>query len=148
MEDFFRDIICQVLVDYKSKELIYSVLNEFIPNYEKLNLDYAAKPDDENYLFQSEDEMISYFTNTPNVSQTFYWNQPIENPDKIMVGANITIDNQIVFSLTFNGTDETEGKYLLQLKKTLNSNISVISYVIPAEYESGNDFKQRYEHHT
>ncbi len=144
-EEFIRDIICQVLVEKKSKESIYSVLNEFIPRYETINLDYTGKPDDENYVFKSEDEMISSYTETPNVRQTFYWNKYEENPDKIMVGANITTDNQIVFSLTFNGTIKTEAEYYLRLKKFLNSEIGVISYVNPAEYDNGTDFKNRYE---
>lgn len=143
-EEFLRDIICQVLVEKKSKELIYSVLNEFIPGYETLNLDFTGKPDDENYLFESEDEMIACYTETPNVEQTFYWNKHEENPDKIMVGANITSDDQIVFSLTFNGTLKTEAEYYLRLKRFLNSQIGVISYVNPAEYENGTDFKNRY----
>lgn len=143
-EEFIRDIICQVLVEKKSKELIYSVLNEFIPGYDTLNLDYTVKPEDENFLFESEDEMITSYTETPNVEQTFYWNKYEENPDKIMVGANITMDDQIVFSLTFNGTLKTEAEYYLRLKRFLNSQIGVISYVNPAEYENGTDFKNRY----
>ncbi len=144
-EEFIRDIVCQVLVQKKSKELIYSVLNKYIPGYTKLNLDYTGKPDDMDYTFESEDEMISTYIDTPNVNQTFYWNKEEDNPDKIMVGANITTDNQIVFSLTIDGTPETEAKYYLSLKNFLNSKIGVISYVNPAEYNSGADFKNRYE---
>ncbi|MFC4818448.1 hypothetical protein [Flavobacterium sp. GCM10023249] len=125
--------------------MIYSVLNEFIPDYETINLDYTGKPDDEYYEFKSEDEMIGCYIDTPNVSQTLYWNKLNDNPDQIMVGANITEDNQIVFSLTLNGTPETEAKYYLRLKKFLNSNIGVITYIDPAEYENGMDFKQRYK---
>ncbi|MCI5058415.1 MAG: hypothetical protein MRY83_20050, partial [Flavobacteriales bacterium] len=110
-DEFIKDIICQVLVRQKSSDLIFSVLNEFIPGYEKINLDYTGKPDDEDYEFQSEDEMIGYFSDTPNVRQTFYWNKKNENPDRIMVGAAITDDNHIVFSLTFDGTSETEIHY-------------------------------------
>ncbi len=142
-ELFIRDIICQVLVDKKSKGLIYSVLNEFIPGYETIK-EYDEKHDDENYVFKSEDEMLSHYTGVPNVSRTFYWNKYIDNPDKIMVGANITRDNQIVFSLTIDGTLKTEAKYYLRLKRFLNSDIGVITYVIPADYDSGNDFKNRY----
>lgn len=142
--EIILDIICQVLADHKSKELIYSVLNEFIPGYEKINLDYTGKPDDESYEFRSEDEMLSCYIDAQNVSQTFYWNKHNENPDSIMVGANITDDNQIVFSLTFNGTLETEARYYLRLKKFLNSDIGVISYVNPAEYNNGKDFSLRY----
>ena len=59
-----KDIICQVLVQKKSKVLIYGVLNEFIPSYEPINLGYAGKPDDEQYEFQSEEEMIDCYINT------------------------------------------------------------------------------------
>lgn len=143
--EYIQDIICQVLVQDKSKELIYAVLNEFIPEYETINLDYTGKPDNENYKFESEDEMISSYIQTPNIEQTFYWNKYENNPDKIMVGANITTDNQIVFSLTFNGTQEMEAQYYGRLKKFLKSKIGVISYIYPAEYNNGNDFKNRYE---
>lgn len=143
-DEFISDIICQVLVEKKSKELIYSILNEFIPGYETLNLDYSGKPDDENYVFESEDEMLSCYIETPNVEQTFYWNKHVENPDKVMVGANITKDNQIIFSLTLNGTNKTEAQYYLKLKRFLNSKVGVISYINPAEYENGEDFKNRY----
>ncbi len=144
-EEFIRDIICQVLVQKKSTELIYSVLNEYIPGYEKINLNYTGKPDDEDYVFESEDEMISNYIETLNVEQTFYWNKYEDNPDKIMVGANITSDNQIVFSLTFDGTSTTEAEYYLGLKRFLKSAIGVISYVNPAEYDNGVDFQHRYE---
>jgi hypothetical protein len=143
-KEFIQDIICQVLVEKKSKELIYSVLNEYIPGYEPLNLDYVGKPDDENYIFESEDQMISTYTKIPNVRQTFYWNKYEDNPNRIMVGANITMDDQIVFSLTFNGTLKTEAEYYQRLKIFLNSKIGIISYVNPAEYDSGKDFKDRY----
>ncbi len=143
--EYIRDIVCQVLVQEKSKTLIYSVLNEFIPGYETINLDYTGKPDDDNYEFESEDQMISCYIDTPNVKQTFYWNKNDNNPDEIMVGVNITNDNQIVFSLTFNGSLKTEEYYYLKLKRILKSNIGVISYVNPVEYENGNDFKNRYE---
>ncbi len=144
-EKLIRDIICQVLVQKKSKELIYSVLNEFVSGYETINLSYTGKPDDEKYVFESEDEMIGSYIETPNVRQTFYWNKYENNPDRIMVGVNITTDNQIVFSLTFNGTLKTEAEYYMRLKKVLKSKIGVISYMNPVEYDSGNDFKNKYE---
>lgn len=143
--EYIRDIICQVLVQKKSKTLVYAVLNEFLSGYETINLDYVGKPNNENYEFESEDEMISYYVETPNVCQTFYWNKYENNPDKIMVGVNITSDNQIVFSLTFNGTQKTESEYYLKLKKFLKSKIGIVSYINPAEYDNGNDFKHRYE---
>ena len=143
-DKYIEDIVCQVLAPYKSKDLIYSVINEFIPNYEKINLDYTGKPDDSNYTFKSEEEMINCYVETPNVEQTFYWNGYKDNNEKIMVGANITSDNQIVFSLTFNGTSKAESKNHLRLKRFLNSKIGVISYVNPVEYQNAADFKNRY----
>ena len=143
-QEFIIDIICQVLIKQKSKELIYSVLNEFIPNYEPLNLDYTGKPDNEDYKFESEDEMISFYTNTKGVTQTFYWTKNKNNPDRIMVGANILEDNQIVFSLTLDGTKVKEAEYFKRLKSLLNSDIGVISYVNPVNYKNGQDFEIKY----
>lgn len=143
-KEFIRDIVCQVLVTRKSKELIYSILEEFIPGYEPINLDYTGIPDDENYRFKSEDEMISFYIDTLNVQQTFYWQKDRDNPDKIMVGVSITNDNQVVFSLTFDGIREKENEYLDRLKNLLNSEIGVVSYVDPADYEDGKDFASKY----
>jgi hypothetical protein len=141
---FMKDIICQVYAGNKSLQKIKLVLNEFLPDYESLNLDYAAKMEDESYVFKSESEMLGYFIDTPNVQQTFYWNQVKNNPDRIMVGANITTDNQLVMSLTVDGTPEIESLYLNKLKTVLHSEISVVSYVDPADYDSGEDFCNKY----
>lgn len=138
------DIVCSILANENSSKVIYDVLNKFLPNYEKLNLDYTNPPNDENYEFKSEDEMLNYFVEHKEFAQTFYWNKYQDNPGKIMVGANITDDDKLIMSLTFNGTNETEQKYYLELKSILNSEIGVISYVNPAEFENGEDFKLRY----
>ncbi|CAL2094321.1 protein of unknown function [Tenacibaculum sp. 190524A02b] len=140
-----RDVICQVLVEEKSKDLIFSVLNKFIPDYEKLNLDYTGKIDDINYIFKSEEEMINYYVEKDKVNQTFYWNKYENNPDKIMVGVNILADNQIVFSLTIDGCEQKETEYFRELKSFLKSEIGVVSYINPVEYDSGKDFRDRYE---
>ncbi|MEN7550703.1 hypothetical protein AAG747_22475 [Rapidithrix thailandica] len=143
-EEFIRGIICQVLVKEKSRDLIYSVLNEFIPDYEPLNLDFIGKPNDEAYEFESEDEIISYYTHTKGVRQTFYWNKYENNPNRIMVGANILEDDQIVFSLTVDGTKEKKAEYLKRLKTLLNSETGVISYINPVGYDNGQDFETKY----
>ena len=143
--ELIRDIVCQVYAGNKSKITIDAVLYEFLPKYIELNLDYAVKLDDEKYIFKSEDEMVNYFIETPNVYQTFYWNKYTDNPDKIMVGANILRDNTLVVSLTIDGTQKTGFIYLDRLKHFLNSEIGVITYVNPAGYESGVDFIQRYK---
>lgn len=140
-EDFFRDIVCQVLANSKSKEIIDSVLKEFLPSYDKINLDYACKPDDKDYIFESEDEMISFFIDTSSISQVFYWNQVENNPDNLTVGADITSDNYLIISLTLDGTQATGLKYLKRLKQFLNSGIGMLTYVDPAEYEDGKEFQ-------
>ncbi len=144
-EELIRDIVCNVYAGRKSKEVIFSVLNEFIPNYETINLDYTFKPDDKDYVFKSEDEIVRYFIDTPNLHQTFYWNQRDDNPDNIAVGANITDDDQLIISLTLDGNHKTEAKYYLKLKKFLDSEVGVISYINPAEYEDGKDFVSKYK---
>jgi len=144
-KEFIRDIICSVIANECSKDIIDLVLNYFVPNYKGINLDYCNPPDNEGYEFKSEDEMINYFIDNKEFSQTFYWNKYQSNPDKIMVGANILSDDKLVISLTVDGTKETEQKYYLELKKLLKSDIGVISYIDPPEYDDGEDFIERYE---
>jgi hypothetical protein len=139
-----KDIICQVYAGQKSKKTIDLVLDTIIPQYEKLNLDYAYRPDDEGYIFDSEDEIINYFIENTGLVQTFYWNKNNDNPDRIMVGAIITEDDKLIMSLTFNGNCETENKYFEKLKNILGSDIGVISYVNPADYDNGQDFVLKY----
>jgi hypothetical protein len=133
------------LVKQKSKEIIHKVLNEFLPNYEKLDISVYSKIDNEDYIFESEDEMINYFVDKPNLRQTFYWTKTKDNQDKIMVGINITTDNMLVISLTLDGTLEIESNYYLRLKQFLDSQIGVISHINPVEYDSGQDFIEKYK---
>ncbi|TZF95055.1 hypothetical protein FW781_14260 [Chryseobacterium panacisoli] len=138
------DIVCQVYAGQKARKTIDLVLNTFLPGYEKLNLNYTYPRHDKNYIFKTEDEMIGYFIETPAITQTFYWNKYHDNPNKIMVGADITDDNKLIMSLTLNGTKETEKMYFDQLKSILQSDIGVVSHVDPADYEDGEDFIVRY----
>lgn len=142
--EIIQDIICQVYAGQKSRKTIDLVLNMFIPEYEKLNLAYASRFDDIDYIFKSEDEMINYFIENSGLTQNFYWNKYHDNPDKIMVGAIITVDDKLIISLTIDGNAETENKYFEKLKNILNSDIGVISYINPADYENGLDFISKY----
>jgi hypothetical protein len=142
---FLRDVICNVLSKECSKNVIAQVLKEFIPDYKRLNTDYATPPDEINFTFKSEDEMIIYFIENKNIGQTFYWNQNTDNPDRIMVGADITSDNKLIMSLTIDGFYSTAVKYYEKLKSLLKSEIGVISYTDPPEYENGADFIRRYK---
>lgn len=142
--EIIQDIICQVYAGPKSRPSIDLVLNTFIPECQKLNLDYASRLDDEDYVFNTEDEMINYFIENTGLDQTFYWNKNHDNPDKITVGAIITADDKLIISLTIDGTEETGSKYFEKLKNLLNSDIGVISYTDPADYISGQDFITKY----
>ena len=142
--EIIKDIICQVYAGQKSRNTIDLVLNTFIPGYEKLNLDYTSRQDDKDYIFKSEDEMINYFIENTGLTQDFYWNKKNDNPDKIMVGAIITEDDKLIVSLTIDGSSETERKYFEKLKKIVNSEIGVISYINPANYDNGQDFIIKY----
>ncbi|WP_126654234.1 hypothetical protein [Chryseobacterium aureum] len=136
--------VCQVYAGQKSRKTIDLVLNTFIPGYEKLNLDYAYPKHDKNYIFKTEDEMVSYFIKTSALTQTFYWNKYQDNPDKIMVGANITDDDKLIMSLTMDTTEDKKNMYFNRLKEILQSDIGVITYLDPADYEDGEDFIIRY----
>lgn len=142
--ELIQNIVCQVYFDGKSSEKIFSLLNLYLPEYEPLNLDYTYRTDRERG-FESHKEMIDYFVNTDHISQTFYWGQYVDNPDKISFGVNITDDNKTIFSLTVDGTIALAEIYLHDLKQKLNSDIGVITFVNPAEYEDGTDFKRRYQ---
>ena len=142
--EFIREIVCQAYFDGKSSEKIFSLLRLYLPKHKPLNLDYTSRSDSEKD-FESNKEMIDYFVDTEHVQQTFYWNQHQDNPDKIMFGVNITNDNKTIFSLTINGTISLAEIYLKDLKQRLNSDIGVITFVNPAEYDSGADFKERYQ---
>ncbi len=142
--EFIREIVCQAYFDGKSSEKIFSLLHLYLPKHEPLNLDYTSRSDSEKD-FESNKEMIDYFVDKEHVQQTFYWNQHQDNPDKIMFGVNITNDNKTIFSLTIDGTIALAEIYLKDLKQRLNSDIGVITFVNPAEYDSGADFKERYQ---
>ena len=143
-QEFTKDIICTVLANEKSIEIIFKALNEFILYYEKLNPDYACPTGKEDYTFKSEEEMVRFFIENKGLSQAFYWNKYEDNPDGILLGASITTDDKLIISLTFNGTKETEAHYFLRLKTFLDSDVGVVSYIDPPEYENGKDFIGRY----
>lgn len=141
--ELIKDIVCQVYFDGKLTEKIFELLHLYLPKYEPLNLDYTSRIDSEEG-FTSNKEMIDYFVNKDHVDQTFYWNQYTDNPNRILFGVNITDDNKTVFSLTIDGTITLAEIYLNDLKERLNSDIGVITFINPAEYENGLDFKMKY----
>lgn len=139
-----NDLICLVHAGEKSKAKIDLVLNHFIPNYQPLHLDYTDHPTIENYEFQSETKMIEVFLNTENVRQSFFWNDKNKGIHNYMVGANITSDNQLIMSLTLDGTEEDFEYHFLKLKALLKSEIGICFYVEYPAFEDGVDFIKKY----
>jgi hypothetical protein len=135
-----NDLICLVHAGGKSKEKIDLVLNHFIPNYQPLDLDYMDHPIIENYEFQSETEIIEVFLNTENVRQLFFWKDGNRGKYNYMVGANITIDNQLVMSLTLDGMEEDFERHFLELKDLLKSEIGACFYTQYPHFEDGRGF--------
>jgi hypothetical protein len=131
--EYLNGLICLVHVGEKSKTKIDLVLNHFIPNYQPLN-----------YEFQSETEMIDVFLNAKNVRQLFFWKDRNKGKYNYMVGANITSDNQLIMSLTLDGTEVGFEEHLLKLKKLTKSEIGACFYVQYPAFEDGTDFIKRY----
>ncbi|WP_196890179.1 hypothetical protein [Aureivirga sp. CE67] len=144
MKNELHDVVFQVLVKNKSLETINSVLNEFIPEYEKLDSDYVGKPEEDDFVFESEEQMLNYYLENENISQVFYWNKYENNPDKIMVGVHILKSNEMIVSLTVEVTEEKENKYLKKLKAHLKSKIGMITYINPINCETGEEFEKIY----
>jgi hypothetical protein len=139
-----KDSICQVYAGEKTLAKIYRFLNTFLPLHETLNCDYTFKPNDENYVFKSEDEILRFFINTPNIEQVFYWNCTVDNPYRIMAGAIITSDNKLILSLTIDATESIIQSYFQKLKTHCKSDIGVITQTNPLEYGTGADFIASY----
>ena len=139
------DVICMVIAESKSKLYLDKTLDKFIPRYEKLPSDYSSFDQQNITPFKDESEMLNYCFQCKEIDQTFYWNQTLDNPNKIMVGAYLTNDNYLIISLTFKYSKELEKNYFTSLKKILNSEIGVISYNHLPEFKSGKDFIAKYK---
>ncbi len=138
------DAVCCAISPKRSRQSIRITLNQFIPEFEPLNLAYAIRPEDPTRPFHSEDEMIDYFVYNKDRDQTFFWNQRHNNTNGIMVGAYFTNDNGLIMSLTVSANGRTEFELCDQLKSLLSSPASTVSYnQIPA-FENAVDFMRKY----
>jgi hypothetical protein len=142
MSDIHKDIICHVLAQDCTEQLIYLMLDKYVPNRHPLNLDYAAHLD--GGVFKSESEMLRHFVVRDHKGQFFYWRSEGKPPDNLMCGAHITSDKKLVMSLTLDGTEARADEFLTALKSDLKSDVGVISHSIPAPYETGRDFELKY----
>jgi hypothetical protein len=142
--EWINDIICSVLAKESTIQTVEMVLNTFLTEYEKLDPKTFDHPFDERRDFESEDELLRFYFHTKGLDQTFYWKGLNNELGSVLVGARTTSDQQLIISLTFDGTLVTENNYFNKLKSVLNSEVGVVSYVNPPEYQNGNDFLLRY----
>jgi hypothetical protein len=138
------DVVCSVLARERSQAVIETVLSKFLPKREVLAADYAVSPNAPDYPFANEREMLDYFTENMDLSQSFFWNQKLENPDRLMVGAIFTCDGGLVMTITVPSRDKLPEHYLVQLKQALNSMIGVMWYHDPPPFADAKDFREQY----
>lgn len=138
------EAVCCVLATQRSRDVIDLTLSTFIPQFEQLDPDYASPPNDPNGTFATAQEMIDYFVLNETCEQAFFWNQPRDNPEQIMIGAFLTSDAQLIISLTLPADGKREHTYLEKLMRLLNSDTGVISYHDPPAFNDGADFINKY----
>ena len=141
---FIKDAICNIYAGNKSRSKIELVLNTILPEFDEITALSFEHPIDPNFVFKNDKEFVNFFLEERNLSQTFYWNQSVNNPQNIMVGARITIDNKLIVSVTLDGFEEDVNRLYLKLKEILKSDTGVISYFDPPNYSDGADFIERY----
>ncbi len=128
-----------VLVNSRSKKIIESFLNNFIPNREESADEYEIPQYSENpdFIFKKDCELMDYCENNNNINHTIYWRNK-ENivPKYAMVF--YTIDGKMILGLSIED-EKLEQYYLLNMKQFLKSDCGCIAYETPAPNNS-NDF--------
>ena len=138
MNEVQIDTVCQVLASEQTDQIVFSALDYFIPNRIELSPEYASHPNGK--PFANELEMVRYFADHKNLSQTFYWSESAPSLDKLTIGAEFTSDGRLIITITLNGTEAVADKYLLKLKSFLDSECGFISFGAPGNYVTAEDF--------
>lgn len=140
-----RDRICCVMANECHVNVIRGVLETFLPGCQPLDPNYAEHPYDDEIKFQSEEEMLHFFIQNDQVTQSFYWKKQQDNPARLMVGADITDDGKLIVSLTMDATQDSADALFSELKDFLKSDIGTVTHTILPEYADGKDFIERYQ---
>ena len=140
-EDPYRNVDagCYVIATERSTGVIYRVLDKFIPNHDKLTTDYTYPTNNPAHIFNSEEEILSYYCQHLDEDTLLFW-----NTDEIMVGAEFTSDGMLVLSLDIDANGKDEYELLDQLKMLLHSNCGVVNHGSRLEFKNGSDFKNKY----
>ncbi len=124
----------------RSESIVYSVLDHFAPNRVELSSNYSDRADGKPFV--NELEMIRYYSEHDNLSQTFYWSESPIGKDKLTVGADFTSDKHLIMTITLDGTEDLAVKYLSKLKSFLGSDCGFICFGFPGNYKTGAEFEQ------
>lgn len=140
------DAICCALTANRTVEVIYRVLQQYIPGYEQLPGDYGVLSLPDELTFPDEDALLHFCVADYALSGSFFWNKWHGNPHRIMVGAVLTNDGQLVMSLTMPATQtgRVEEIYLSELQLLIGSDCGVIYGNEYPPYKNGADFRLRY----
>ncbi|UOQ76059.1 hypothetical protein MUN84_15785 [Hymenobacter sp. 5516J-16] len=147
-KEIHLDICCCALAKVRTKEVIYSVLNEFTPNHTPLRGDYGCLHvpfNNLDYEFISEDAMLGYYVWHPIATCSFFWESKKDWAYNPTVGAFFTSDGFLIMSVTIDGSEADAQHFLSRLKACLNSEVGVISHINPPDFLDGQDFFNRYK---
>lgn len=134
------DAGCYVLSRERTPEIVYRVLNRYIPNHEELPGDYTFPNNQPYHRFNTEHEIISFTSNKLDEEQLLLWN----GPSQIVVGADFTSDGMIIISVELPANGKDEYRILTELKTLLNSECGFVTHGSVLEFTTGQDFLDRY----
>jgi hypothetical protein len=126
-DTLYSDALCFVLARERTAATVYSVLNEFIPEYKKIAGDYAFNPEID-VAFENEDSILNYLEINKTEKGIIHWNKHQDNPDRVMAGAYFLRDGNLILSLTLPASGIKEIQYLERLKRFLGTSLGVIYY--------------------
>ena len=137
-EGYFAD--CYVLTNKRTKEFIFSFLDNFIPNRKESADEYEIPQyaENPNFIFKTDVEIIDYLTENRHEIHTIYW---ANNDLSEIRGAMcfFTNDEQLIVGLycETNFPDTTiEQKYFNLLQNYCESNNAYITYEEPTMHNS------------
>ena len=116
-------------------------MDTFLKEKEELSADYCENPIDPSKSFQTEEEMISFYSKATTETQTFFWNEKNERKD--MVGACFTVDSKVVYSITTTADGNNELEMLKRLMDLTRSKKGFVSYNQYPEFEDSADFEEK-----
>ncbi len=136
---WYGDALCFVMATNRKKETIYSILNEFAPDHQKIESDYVFNSEFEDMVFENEDSILTFLEENTTVRGTIYWKD--KYPHYAMTGAHFTSDGSLILSLTIEADGTKEDSYLADLKRRLQSEIGIIYYNLFPNFINGEKFK-------